>query len=221
MPVPTHDITCNSRAFQTNCPSCSADVWFYSCSCGSKVFFDRLGHPWDIHECLQYRLEREIDLIRNSHYMTAEEIYNFIIKHEKRSGSDVDEKIWVIIEQILGKRKSKLTIETVEPYNGLTDVSGKVMIVNMPINIFSRLGYYGNNEISRKLLGKTGDIKWGYAKIRTTADRKNACLEFEVLFKSQYLTANPLRKDDFIVGIAQSLKHPKGLEWELVKHDKY
>lgn len=221
MPVPTHDITCNTKAFQTGCPSCNAEVWFFACSCGSKVFFDRLGHPWEPHECLEYRLEREITLIKNIDRLTENEIYDIILKHEKRSGVDIDDKVWGIIEHTLGKRKTKMTTETVQPMDSMTEVSGRVMEVNGKMNIFKRLGYDANNEISRKLLGEIGSHQWAYARIRSNPDRKNHCLEFEVIFKESYLQSNTMRKDDMIVGIARPLSHRKGTEWELIKHDRY
>src|SRR5690606_17686842 len=35
----------------TKCPHCKEPVFFFSCDCGSKVFFDDLGDPWPIHDC--------------------------------------------------------------------------------------------------------------------------------------------------------------------------
>lgn len=221
MPIPTHNINCSTRAFQMGCPSCNAEVWFFNCSCGSKVFFDRLGYPWDQHECLEYRLEREINLIKNLHHLSEEEIYQAIIKHEKKSGEEINDRIWGIIEHTLGKRKSKLTIEKVEVTTPQTEVSGIVMEINNPINIFKRLGYDGNHDISRKLLGKIGNIEWAIARIRSNPDRKNHCLEFEVLIKQALIKQYPFRNGDLIIGLANQLSHLKGVVWELVKYEVY
>ena len=46
-----HGEWCNAKTWPTACPSCSADVFYYSCDHGSKVFFDELGAPWPIHDC--------------------------------------------------------------------------------------------------------------------------------------------------------------------------
>ena len=35
----------------TKCPRCKDPVFFFHCNCGAEVFFDRLGHPWLIHDC--------------------------------------------------------------------------------------------------------------------------------------------------------------------------
>lgn len=75
--------------------------------------------------------------------------------------------------------------------------------------------------MSRKLLGDIGNYNWAYAHIRTNPDRRNYCLEFEVIFKESYLKNNAVQKDHLIIGIAEPLKHRKGIEWELLKHDIY
>ena len=46
-----HGPWCGSRTFQTNCPTCRAEVYYFSCDCGSRVFFDDLGGSWPRHDC--------------------------------------------------------------------------------------------------------------------------------------------------------------------------
>lgn len=46
-----HGDWCRSRTWPTKCPSCRDPVFFFSCNCGSKVFFDSLGSPWPEHQC--------------------------------------------------------------------------------------------------------------------------------------------------------------------------
>lgn len=49
-PVHGPDI-CNSETRRTSCPSCKQSVFFFFCDHGSRVYFDRLGHPWPLHTC--------------------------------------------------------------------------------------------------------------------------------------------------------------------------
>src|ERR1051326_991514 len=49
MPVPGHRPDCSSKLWRTRCPNCRRTVFFFSCSCGSKVFFEHLGDPWPLH----------------------------------------------------------------------------------------------------------------------------------------------------------------------------
>lgn len=46
-----HGAWCGTKTFPTVCPSCGIGVFFFSCNCGCKVFFDDLGAPWPIHDC--------------------------------------------------------------------------------------------------------------------------------------------------------------------------
>jgi hypothetical protein len=49
---PAHGYWCNARTFPMRCRYCRTDVFFFRCDCGSKVFFEELGYPWTIHNCL-------------------------------------------------------------------------------------------------------------------------------------------------------------------------
>lgn len=47
--VPTHGPLCETTTWPTDCPNCGQSVFYFSCTCGSGVFFDHLGPPWPIH----------------------------------------------------------------------------------------------------------------------------------------------------------------------------
>ena len=47
----THGWWCNTKTYPTNCPSCNQSVFYFSCDCGCRVFFNKLGPPWPIHSC--------------------------------------------------------------------------------------------------------------------------------------------------------------------------
>ena len=51
MSVPMHGVNCTTCTFPTKCKNCGDNVFFFSCSCGSRVFFDELGQPWPEHDC--------------------------------------------------------------------------------------------------------------------------------------------------------------------------
>ena len=50
--IAVHGTICNTKTFPTKCPRCSAGVFYFSCDCGSRVFFDELGEPWPVHYCV-------------------------------------------------------------------------------------------------------------------------------------------------------------------------
>ena len=47
-----HGVWCNTRTFPTTCRYCQQSIYYFHCDCDSKVFFDSLGWPWPIHDCL-------------------------------------------------------------------------------------------------------------------------------------------------------------------------
>lgn len=59
MSVPTHGIHCNARTFPMKCTNCGDEVFYFSCNCGSKVFFDELGPPWPVHDCAFSKSDRD------------------------------------------------------------------------------------------------------------------------------------------------------------------
>jgi hypothetical protein len=153
--------------------------------------------------------------------MTPEEMYAVIIKHERRSEEELPELIWDIIQNNLGRRKSPLAIQNVDPVDDVTEVSGQVMEQNNPINIFKRLGYNPDNPISVKLLGSIGKVSWAYMRVRSRADKRNHCLEFDLFVRTSLLRLHPVRKGQTILGMATRLSHPKGSIWELSSYNTY
>ena len=47
----SHGPWCRDRSFWTTCKYCKAQVFFYSCTHGSAVFFDDIGGYWPVHRC--------------------------------------------------------------------------------------------------------------------------------------------------------------------------
>jgi hypothetical protein len=68
MSVPSHGPLCRKiRCYPTVCPTCGEEVYFYKCSCGSKVYFDELSLDWPKHECIteNYQEPNTIDEIKD------------------------------------------------------------------------------------------------------------------------------------------------------------
>lgn len=53
-----HGTWCGARTYPTRCRTCGAQVFYFSCECGSKVFFDSLGGSWPVHDCVQNILDQ-------------------------------------------------------------------------------------------------------------------------------------------------------------------
>lgn len=209
MSIPTHDITCITKAFPTNCPDCTEPVWFFSCSCGSKLFFNQLGYPWEQHVCRKYQLQQTIKLIKDSERMSDEEIYRQIENIEKKHGRRLDSTTEEMLTDILGKRKFSLTITDHEPVSD-TDFSGRVMEINRPVNIFKRLGYDPAAPLAKMLLGKIGEQTWAHLTIRSAPDSRNHAIQYSLLVPMAYLQKSPIRQGQTIAGVARITHHRKG-----------
>ena len=46
-----HGYWCGATTRPGRCPSCGQPIFYFSCDCGSKVFFDDLGGEWPKHRC--------------------------------------------------------------------------------------------------------------------------------------------------------------------------
>jgi hypothetical protein len=217
MSIPTHHISCVTKSFPTNCPECHSEVWFFSCSCGSKIYFNELGYPWDQHLCRKYFLQQELSLIKNSERLSDEEVYRIINDLEKKKGHTVDDQTLEILESILGKRKTPFSSYAI-PADVASEFAGQVMEINNPVNIFKKLGYDAGNLMSVKLLGKTGNLTWAVAIVRTKPDTRNAAAEYEIFIPVEYLRAAPMRKGQVVAGLLDVLEHPKGKVWRIKEH---
>ena len=51
MAVPTHKPSCFTWTTGIACWDCRQDVFYFQCSCGSKVLFRTLGGDWEKHDC--------------------------------------------------------------------------------------------------------------------------------------------------------------------------
>jgi hypothetical protein len=47
----SHGKWCNAKTYPTKCKYCGKQIFYFTCDCGSKVFFDSLGGCWPIHTC--------------------------------------------------------------------------------------------------------------------------------------------------------------------------
>ncbi len=49
--APKHGPWCNSKTIRMECKYCDKLIFYQTCDCNSKVFYDSLGPPWPKHNC--------------------------------------------------------------------------------------------------------------------------------------------------------------------------
>lgn len=134
----------------TRCPDCRAAVYFFSCNCGSKVFFNLAQPPWDPHRdgCIPY-LAR--DLRDNGGYGPGD-VLRMVEHHANSHGLAIDPKLHKELRIADGKTRRLLTVIEVAPANLTCDIICEVIQVDERINFFKMVGY-PENQASRTFLG--------------------------------------------------------------------
>jgi hypothetical protein len=173
MSIPTHSSDCVTKIFKTNCPDCNSKVFFFSCNCGSKVYFESIGDPWPQHFCRNHEIKFAIDLVRNSDRMKDSEIIKLIEDHSKKIGRQLSEELWDIIENELGKRKKPFNFTEISCDIDIVGFSGRIIEINKSINFYKRLGLDKTAPFSFDFLGEFRNGNYYEIKLRDNPDKNN------------------------------------------------
>ncbi len=180
MSIPSHNSSCITKAFPTNCPDCKADVYFFGCTCGSKVYFDELGFPWSQHYCQARRLREQLEIMVGVERMTDDELYTIILKYEKDHNVKINDDMMMVIENVIGKRKYTFEKIQILPDLSIKDISGQIMEFNREVNLLKKFGYDLNSDLSIKMLGKLSKEVFGEIRVRENPNNKNVSREFSI-----------------------------------------
>lgn len=139
---PTHGWWCNARTYPTRCRQCGAEVFYFSCDCGSKVFFDSLGWPWPIHDCVS-------SILGQVEASIAEEYARCVAERQDRR-----------------RRGWQSPIEAHRPEQGedLREL-GIVREILPRVDVYKKLDLPPDTPISVGLLGRLASGNWGQITI--------------------------------------------------------
>ena len=192
MPVPTHRDDCETAIWRTRCPDCGDIVYFFSCTCGSRVFFDLNRPPWNPHEdrCVPYNVRylREVKGFSSTH------IRRLIEERATLRNIPIPEGIYQQLIAQENREKGKVTVVDVLPNEEECFIVGQIISVNQ-VNFFRRLNYT-NNHMGRALLGKLVDQSYVEIAIREDLDEETClCYQFKffiplISFKQSRLMQN-------------------------------
>lgn len=145
MPVPNHREDCQTRIWRTSCPYCHKQVYYFSCTCGSRVFFDEKGYPWPEHHCVFY----DIHLLFQQG-MTADDVWGWVRKQSYRTGIPIP----VDVKKFLDERRNLRTevVNEVLPGDEPFEIQGEIREIRK-VNFFKRFDYT-DNPVTRAVLGK-------------------------------------------------------------------
>ncbi|MEJ5344419.1 MAG: hypothetical protein WHS83_05870 [Chloroflexus sp.] len=190
MPVPTHRDDCRTTLWQTRCFHCQEIVYFFACTCGSRVFFDLNRPPWNPHKdrCIPYLMS----YLRDVEGRSSTDIRRLVEEHAYRNNLPIPPDIHqhIIIQENRDLRR--VQIIEVFPSERCT-VSGRIIEVNEQVNFLRRLKY-PDNAMTRAFLG---DLVNPYVEIvlRQDLDKETfTCLEFTFFLRKTTYTQSRLRQ---------------------------
>lgn len=216
-----HGWWCNTRTFPTVCKYCSGDVFYFSCDCGSKLFFDSLGYPWPIHHCAEYKPSPTLSRLGQEDlsgsvlsYLTdseAEQLSQFIDQNIER---DYAEGIRTAQEGEKRSPKKASWIIRQDPYHDCkTTERGIITELIQDANILKKANIR-EGSLGVSMLGKYATVKLAQITVHTSAlaeDKSENC-SFTFFVEASVVRQLGLVKGCFVVaqlwGIVVSPKHP-------------
>jgi hypothetical protein len=180
MPVPTHRDGCETRMFATKCPDCGDEVFYFSCTCGSKVYFDLPEPPWSPHEdrCISYLIRYMVEIER----VPESQVRSLVEEYSRSTGIPIPADVRRRLDELDGHASNRLTIHDVSPQEDSRPVLGMIMSVGSNVNFFKRFNY-SDNAMGRGLLGKLVRDSYVEIVIREDADETNTCSQFRAFQK--------------------------------------
>ena len=172
MSVPQHGLNCRTHTFPTTCNHCGDAVFFFSFTCGSRVFLDDLGWPWPEHDCAFSKSDRQWAQGRRRTKLpgggVCVEISDGVTATrpgERRGGSwNLDPEVAEVVKREVRLRESH-PIERVPPGADWTvEVVGVVRELNHPVDVYQYLKL-PRTAMSKSLLGDLGSGEWGRVTI--------------------------------------------------------
>lgn len=207
MPVPTHREDCKRLMYSIKCPDCGALVYYFSCSCGSKVFFNLPEPPWDPHEnsCIPYLIRYLIEIER----VPESQITSIVEEYSRTSGVPIPTDVRRRLDEIEGRGSSRLTIIDVHPQDDSRPAMGMIMSINSQVNFFKRFNY-SDTVMGRGLLGKLVRDSYVEIVIREDANELNVCNEFHAFQKLANFNRTGLGQHSRVIATLDPLRIPDG-----------
>lgn len=171
---PAHGWWCNSRTYPTRCPYCKEKVFFFSCDHGSRVFFDSLGWPWPIHDCID-------NIIRQIDVQIQEEYANRVAQRSKK-------KEWEIPIVSQAPQENQTVCET-----------GIVRETSNSVDIYKKFNLPANAPLVAAQLEKLGIDKIGQITIHVDDVEKSQTQSYTFFVNLKYMNQAKISKGDIVL----------------------
>ena len=157
-----HGTWCHTKTFPTTCKICGVDVFYFQCDCDSRVFFDELGPPWPIHDCLDNSEPSAPRPSSDAYFKSTQGVTltvqgkdDGLLSGMTRFNGSIDSDI---IHRVKESQSSTRNTSAIPPYSGgKSETHTGVVTHTSEISLESKFGIapdsVGARAISRKLGG--------------------------------------------------------------------
>lgn len=165
MSVARHGVECRTRTFPTKCKNCGDDAFYFSCTCGLKVFFDELG--WPEHCCEFSRSDQawarsrpREKLANGGTRVTLSDGVTATRRPVQRDGWDIDPGV-VAEARRKAQSRERNPIEAVPPgAEWSVEITGVITELRTRVDVYERLKL-ARTVMNRGFLDILGDGAWG------------------------------------------------------------
>lgn len=205
MPVPTHSPGCTTRLWGTLCSDCGEHVHFFSCSCGSRVFFDDPVPPWRPHgdRCVPYLIRH----LRDVENQPISQIRRIVEQHAANLGISLPVKVQSMLRESVRPELLSASIHIIRPEGASYDFEGEVFGIQ-EVNFLKRLGY-ADNSISRAILGVLAKERYQELILRSRREGTvNGMYEFQSYVPARLLSETGVRVGSHIGALLRVVALP-------------
>jgi len=163
MAVPTHREGCRTLMFQTSCHDCKQIVFIFSCTCESKVFFDKKGPPWPLHrdKCIPYL----IHVLRDETDLSDKGILERLKDSAASRGLTIPPEVYEQLSDGSYPVHHKLQVLNIAVYDDSIIVEGNILDINLNINVYRRFST-SDGPMGNALLGSLATGPWSEVTLR-------------------------------------------------------
>jgi len=189
-----HGFWCGARTYPTTCRYCGQKVFYFSCDCGSRVFFDALGRPWPQHYCAQYAAT-----------LLSTEMLRRAVAHLRQRTDKMD--LLTIVEgeyatRILARATSPVvSYRTVrqEPQAGEEVYDcGYLREICPEADVFRKFGIHAGSVIGVQMLGPLAQRSHSQITLVTGDLTREDCRSYTCLVSDRELQASGAKRGDLV-----------------------
>jgi hypothetical protein len=237
-----HGYWCNARTIPMTCRYCGEKVYFFSCDCGCKVFFDELGDPWPKHNCQEY-----LSTLQDNNITFYDDLLNTLKRlHDKHNSIKSQQQKTILVknrgswelideddnntilfekeyEEVLkvNKRKKYSTeipiIKIDNISNESIDILGVVVEIVHNINISKKFNIIGANIIASNLLKRFKDEKYDQLTIHSLNIGEKTKNSYTILVRSKDLMKIKKKDNIGVIISGNSLNNIKYWECNIIE----